>query len=102
VEKFCRTDRCSTPLKEGQWERGNARLDITGLTCGLYYKHFTFVIYDCNDIMIVIYDCNDIMIVISDCNDIMIVIYDCNDCGQYYKTMRLSEASLSYGRKLRS
>ncbi len=82
MEKFCITDPCSTPLKEGQWERGNARLDITGLTCGQYYKHFTIVIYDCNDILI--------------------VIYDCNDSGQYYKYMTLAEASLSYGRKLRS
>ncbi len=44
-------------------------LDAAAGTNGLYYKHFTILIYNHNDSMI--------------------IIYDRNDSGEYYKAMIL-------------
>jgi hypothetical protein len=48
------------------------------MTCGLYYKSFTIIIYDRNDSMI--------------------VIYNHNDSGQYYKNMIL--ANFAFARSI--
>ncbi len=50
-------------------------------TCGLYYKCFMIIIYNCNDSMI--------------------VIYDCNDSGLYYKTMIIPRYKLKLRSKLK-
>ncbi len=44
-------------------------LDTAAGTNGLFYKHFTIIIYNRNDSTI--------------------IIYDCNDSGEYYKAMIL-------------
>ncbi len=45
-------------------------------SCGLYYKSFTIVIYDCNDSTI--------------------VIYDRNGSGKYYKTINNDHRVIIY------
>ncbi len=65
--------------------------------CGMYYKRFTIVIYDCNDSgqHYKTKNYNSSVVRPQFGAFLTIVIYDRNDSGQYYKTINYNSSDVN-------